>query len=124
MNNTGVTLILHDADHFLGRTPTARIFEAAAASTIIITDRNPFIEKNFRDAVLYIDQEKSAEELFQQIDSHMKWIKDNPEKALLLAKKAHEIFIQKYTLEAQLEKLVNLHKTLFVSNATDKKESI
>jgi hypothetical protein len=124
MNNRGVTLIFHDADHFLGRTPTARIFEAAAASTVIISDRHPFIEKNFGDAVLYIDHEKSAEELFQQIDRHMKWIKNNPEESLLLAKKAHAIFIEKFTLEAQLENLINLHKSLFTANPKEKPEAV
>lgn len=112
MHNSGVTLVLHAPDHFLGQTPTGRIFEACAASTVIICDRHPFIEKHFGDSVLYIDQEKSSEELFQQIDTHMRWIQSHPSEAILLAKKSHEIFLKKFTLEVQLENLIDLHKSL------------
>ncbi len=110
MHNCGVTLILHAPDHFIGATPTARIFEACAASTVIISDRHPFIVKNFGDSVLYIDQDKSSDVLFQQIHNYMTWIQNNPKEALELAKKSHSIFLQKFTLEAQLEKLIELHK--------------
>ena len=117
MHNCGVTLILHAPDHFLGGTPTGRIFEACAASTVIISDRHPFIEKHFGDAVLYIDQEKTSEGLFQQIDAHMRWIKSHPEEANNLAKRAHEIFISKFTLEMQLENLIKLHNQLQTHHA-------
>lgn len=112
MHNTGVTLVLHSPDHLYGQTTTGKIFEAAAASTVIISDRHPFIEKEFGNSVLYIDQDKSSEEIFQQIDTHMRWIHSHPIEASLLAKKAHEIFIKKYTLEAQLENLIQLHKSI------------
>lgn len=115
MHDTGVTLILHAPDHFLGQTPTGRIFEACAASTVIISDRHPFIVKHFGNSVLYIDQEKSSEELFQQIDAHMRWIQSHPEESILLAKRSHEIFLQKFTLEMQLEKLLELHKSLLIA---------
>lgn len=87
MHSTGVTLILHAPDHFLGQTPTGRIFEACAASTVIISDRHPFLEKHFSNSILYIDQEKPSEELYLQIDAHMRWIQKHPVEANLLAKK-------------------------------------
>lgn len=108
MNKKGVTLILHGPDHLYGKTPTARIFEAAAASTVIICDKNPFIIQEFGDSVLYIDQNGSSDEIFQEIDAHMKWIETHKKEALLKAKKAHEIFITKFTLEAQLQNLIRL----------------
>ncbi len=112
MNNTGVALLLHAPDHFCGQTPTGRIFEAAASSNVIISDRHPFVEKEFGDTVLYIDQDKSSEEIFQQIDGHMRWIQSHPKEAILLAKRSHDIFIKKFTLEKQLENLIELHKRL------------
>jgi spore maturation protein CgeB len=117
MNKCGVTLILHAPDHYLGHTPTARIFEAAAASTVIISDKNPFVERNFGDSVLYIDHEKTSDEIFDQINNHMKWITANPEEAKNLARRSHEIFIKKFTLEAQLLKLLDLHKDLIEADS-------
>lgn len=109
MHETGVALVLHAPDHFEGRVPTARIFEAAAASNVIISDRHPFILENFKDSVLYIDTTKTSEEIFDQIDERMKWIQANPEKALKLAKRAHKIFAQNFTLESQLEKVLSVY---------------
>lgn len=112
MHEVGVTLVLHDPDHYLGGTPTARIFEAAAAGTVIIADHHPFIQKEFGDSVLYIDQNRSPEEIFTQIQAYMHWIRSHPEEANQLAEKSHGIFLEKFTLEKQLLKLLELHKTL------------
>jgi hypothetical protein len=121
MNRSGVTLILHAPDHYLGQTPTARIFEAAAASTVIISDKNPFIERYFGDSVLYIDSEKTSDEIFDQINNHMKWIQANPKEAIRLAEKSHKIFVSKFSLEDQLLRLIDLHTS--ISSSEKSKES-
>ena len=107
-NNAGMSLLLHYKQHLDGGAPTNRIFEAAAANTVIISDKHPFISKNFTDNVLYIDVEnKTADEIFQQIDAHVKWIKSHPELAQQMANNCHKIFIEKFTLEEQLLQLIN-----------------
>lgn len=111
MHNTGVTLVLHAPDHFEGGIPNGKIFEAAAASTIIISDRHPFILREFGDSVLYIDQTQSPEKLFQEINSHMEWIRSHPEEARQKAESAHAIFSRKFTLETQLQELLSLHES-------------
>ena len=109
IQRAGVTLILHTDMHIKNSTPTSRIFEAAAGSSVIISDKHPFILKHFADAVLYIDDNATGEQLFTQIDSHMKWILAHPVEAKELARRAHEIFIKQFTLEQQLQNLVKLH---------------
>ncbi len=111
MNKSGVCLVVHSPDHFEGRTPTAKIFEAAAAGCVIISDRHPFVTEEFGDAVLYIDKGTGAE-IFKQIEDHMRWIRENPEDARKLAQRAHEIFITNFTLEEQLKSLIALHENL------------
>lgn len=111
IHNCGIALVLHAPDHFLGETPTARIFEAAAASSIIITDRHPFIETHFKSSVLYIDR-SSSKEMFDQINAHMQWINTHPKEAIELARKSHEIFTMNFTLEKQLNSLLFLHETI------------
>jgi hypothetical protein len=110
IHKTGVILIFHSPDHYLGKTPTAKIFEACAASAVIIADRNPFIREHFGDCILYVDNDKSPDIIFQQIEEHMKWIRSNKEKARELASRAHQIFVTKFSLERQLEELLALYQ--------------
>ncbi len=110
IHKTGVILIFHSPDHFQGKTPTAKIFEACAASAIIIADKNAFLREHFGDCILYIDNDKPSEIIFQQIEEHMKWIQNNKEKAQELAKRSHQIFITKFSLEHQLANLLELYQ--------------
>lgn len=98
----GVCLIMHSEVHNQHAIPSGRIFEALAASAVIISDRNPFVVEHFGDTVLYIDEELSGEEMFEQVNEHMMWIKENPEEALEMAEGAHDIFEEKFLLEQQL----------------------
>ena len=102
ISEMGVCLVLHSKGHLQHAVPSGRIFEAAAASAVIISDRNPFVMKHFGDSVLYINEECSGEECFKQIDSCMMWIRKHPQKALEMAKKAHQIFEEHFLLEQQL----------------------
>lgn len=103
IQEAGVALVLHSDDHLLSATPSSRIFEAAAASAVIISDLNPFVIENFGDSVLYIDQTASGLEMAQQIDAHMNWIQAHPEEALSMAERAHQIFETHFLLEEQLQ---------------------
>lgn len=112
IHQSGVALILHSPNHFLGKTPNARIFEAAAASAVIICDRHQFIQDHFKDSVLYLDM-NSPEQMAAQIDSHMEWIRSHPEEAKALAHQAHQIFVEKFSLENQLQMLFDLHQATY-----------
>lgn len=105
-NAAGITLVLHAQEHFDAGMPTGRIFEAAAANTVIISDKNKFVLDNFGDNVLYIDIDKDAETIFQQIDAHMQWIFANPVKSQAMANKCHVILNEKFNLEDQLNRLL------------------
>lgn len=102
ISEMGVCLIFHSKIHLQHKIPSGRIFEAAAASAVIISDLNPFVIKHFRDSVLYVNQELSGEEMFKQIDEYMIWIKNHPQEALKKAQRAHQIFEEKFLLEQQL----------------------
>lgn len=105
IQDSGVCLVLHSNLHYDNGIPTARIFEAAASSSFIIADSHPFVEKHFKDSVLYVDRDADGKKLGLQIMRHFMWIKKNPEKALEKAKNAHAIFAKNFTLESFLEKL-------------------
>lgn len=106
----GVTLILHSNDHNAQGIPSGRIFEAAAASTVIICDQNAFVQEHFGDSVLYIDTQQDSNSILSQIQSHMKWIQENKTAALEKAEKAYSIYQEKFLLEDQLLKLEKFHE--------------
>lgn len=108
-NEAGVSLILHDEEHLNNGIPTGRIFEAAAANTIIISDQHKFIIDNFGENVLYIDVSNNSEHIAQQIDDHMQWINQHPIESAQMAQNCHNIFIEKFTLEDQLKHLLEMH---------------
>ena len=112
MQECGVVLILHSETHLKGNTPTARIFEAAAASCAIISDKHPFAMNEFGDSILYIDQEASPERLFQQIEDHLTWIRSHPKEAQEKALRCHQIFEESFTLEKQLLELQSIYKKI------------
>ncbi|PJD95007.1 MAG: hypothetical protein CK425_09690 [Parachlamydia sp.] len=117
ISEMGVCLVFHSKTHIQHEIPSGRIFEAAAASAVIISDLNPFIIKHFGDAVFYVDQELSGEEMFKQIDTYMAWIQNHSEEALKMAQRAHQIFEEKFLLENQLLDFNNFRESLqFVDN--------
>ncbi|MBA3721543.1 MAG: glycosyltransferase family 1 protein [Parachlamydiaceae bacterium] len=117
IREAGVTLVSHAQTHMELETPTSRIFEAASSCSVIISDKHPFIMREFGDSVLYIDGDKNGDDLFKQIDSHMKWILLHPKEAEIMARKAHTIFTEKFTLEKQLQNLAELHEKIMSQKA-------
>jgi glycosyltransferase involved in cell wall biosynthesis len=117
IKKAGIALVLHAPVHMSLGAPTARIFEAASSGSVIISDKNPFIVREFGNSVLYIDENISGFMLFQQINNHVKWIQSNPKKAENMARKAHEIFLKKFTLETQLKNLIRMHETIMQERA-------
>lgn len=110
LRKSGIALILQAQSHIDLQAPTGRIFEAAASCCVIISDKNPFIMREFGESVLYVDGDLDGEKLFIEIDNHMKWILSHPQEAQKMAQKAHTSFLEKFTLEQQLKKLVQLHE--------------
>lgn len=112
MRKSGVGLVLHSEGHYDQNIPSTRIFELSAASMMIISEDMKFIKDNFGDNVLYIDPSLPPEELFLEIDKHMKWIKANPEKAREMAANSNKIFQEKFILENLLLKVEKMHNSI------------
>ena len=112
MQEAGIVLILHSDSHIKGNSPTGRIFEAAAASCVIISDLHPFVMKEFGDSVLYVDQTQDPSALMKQIESRLEWIRSNPQKAKEMARLAHQIFEECFTLEKQLLRLYEIYQDI------------
>ncbi len=114
IRNNGIYLLTHSDLHFKGGETNMRGFEASAANAVVISDKHPFIVKNFGDSFLYFDHDKDAKTMYNQVKSHIDWIRSNPEKAQIKAAKAHQIFLDKFTIERDLIRIAKMHEHIIV----------
>lgn len=105
INEAGVALCLHRAEHLKHNVPSMRIFEAAAASAVIITESSNFAKRNFGDSVLYVNQDASDADKVIQVSAHFQWIRSHPTEALALATQSNAIFNERFSLERLLVKI-------------------
>jgi phosphoglycerol transferase len=105
IREAGIALCLHKAVQREANCPSMRLFEAAAAGALIITDDFEFPREWFRDSVLYVDGELPAAMVVEQIVSHVEWANRNPEAANRLANRSNDLFRRRLTLESMLRPL-------------------
>ena len=105
VRRAGIALCLHNAAHRAMECPTMRLFEAAAAGALIITDEFDFPRQWFRDSVLYVDAQLPAALVAEQILAHVAWANRNRDKAQMLARRANALFRRSLTLEGMLSGL-------------------
>jgi phosphoglycerol transferase len=65
----------------------------------------PFCEETFGDSVLWVDVDQPAKEVAVQIATHVEWVRNNPEQAHDMAKRANAIFVERFNLQDQLQHL-------------------
>lgn len=110
VRKNGIYFLTHNMFHLKTGTPSLRIFEAVAANVVVISDKHKFAVDNFGDSFLYYDHDAPAEVMYAQVKAHIDWILANPEKAKLMAAKAHQIFLENFTLDKDLNRIVKLHE--------------
>lgn len=114
LNKNGIVLVVHRDGHFQNGLPTNRIMEAAAANTLIISDKNSFVIEEFGDAVLYFDASADSKAMTDQIMTHYRWAQQYPTQAKTLANKAHQIFKKKFTSEYDLKRIARMHEKILL----------
>lgn len=109
INEAGVCLALNSPMHNDANAVSNRLFEAAAAGAIIISDDNKYVRDKFCDSVFYInandDEKKSAKKILEII----KWIEKNPNDAYEMACRSQNIFLKDLGLNRMTEDFI--HKT-------------
>ena len=115
IRKNGIYLLTHSDLHIKEGNPSLRLFEAAAANVVIISDRNPFTIEHFGDSVLYFDQNADSETMYKQVKNHLEWIYKYPEKAKQLANRCNKIFAKKFNLENDLIRIAQMHEEVLLS---------
>lgn len=98
----GVVLCIHKDEHRIADTPSMRMFEAAAAGCVIITDEIPFAKRTLGDSVFHIDLKDPPELNLQKVAGILKWVDANPAHANEMARRSHEILNKEFSIEALL----------------------
>ncbi|NGX56467.1 MAG: hypothetical protein K1060chlam5_00710 [Candidatus Anoxychlamydiales bacterium] len=104
----GISLVLSSEEHIISDIASNRLYESAAAGAVIISNKNNFVKKHFKDSVLYIDTDKNT--VFEQIVNHYNWIQNNPKEALKLSLQSQKIFKENFSLKTQLKNIFKNHE--------------
>jgi hypothetical protein len=112
IRDCGIALVLHSDVHLKEGCISGRIFEAAAAGAVIISDAHPFVREVFGDNVFYLDVGQSEAALVAQMDEIRSQIERHPLRAEEMARACHQIVTADYTLEQQITNLVSFHEGL------------
>ncbi|MGJ7582375.1 glycosyltransferase [Variovorax sp. RHLX14] len=100
----GIALCIHKQEHYHANTPSMRLFEAAAASCLIISDGIDFARETLGNSAFYLNMSAPPEENAAEILRIVKWANDNPRLANQMARCCHDILKETYSIEKQLEK--------------------
>ncbi len=122
INEAGIALALNSPVHSANGTVSNRIYEAAAAGAVIISDENEYVRKYFGDSVFYIDITKDEDEQIEDIKTILNYIKSHPQKAYNMAKTAQGIFLRDLSMDRQIEGLfqfVQDEKTRYINSCCD-----
>lgn len=103
-------LCLDQHQNFGHRQPSNHLFEVIASGAAVICTRNDFTERWFGDSVLFIEPEAPAHVQVWQIAHHLRWLKENPQEAEKLARRAHSIFVEHLAIEKLLPGVFELHE--------------
>ncbi len=102
INRAGIALVLSSDAHKESELMSNRLFESLAGGAVIICDENPFAKRHFGETLLYIDASAPTAEVFAAVQKHVKWINENPEAALKMARDAQKIFRDRFSLDRSL----------------------
>jgi phosphoglycerol transferase len=105
IRSSGIALCLHKVAHRKYNCPSMRLFEAAAAGALIISDDFAFPRQWFRDSVLYVDPQLPASLVTEQVVAHVEWARANQEAATRLARRSNELFRRALTLDRMFDSL-------------------
>jgi hypothetical protein len=99
----GIALCLHKDDHRAADTPSMRLFEAAAAGCLIISDSIPFARRVLGDSAFHLDLSEGIEVNRQRIAKIISWANEYPDQARDMAARSHQLLREQYSIEIQLQ---------------------
>ena len=81
-----------------------RLFDAAAAGCLIITDEIPFAKRVLGDSAFYLDLRRDPQENRERVLQVLRWANENREQANAMAERSHRILREEYSIETMLQR--------------------
>lgn len=103
----GISLCLNRPEHAQYGIPTMRVFEAAASSSIIVSDEHPFVREFFGDCAYFIDTTLPNNELVEQLAQIVSDINADPTTANERARAGHAVFAERFALEVLMKPILD-----------------
>lgn len=119
ISEAGIALALNSPVHSAYGTVSNRIYEAAAAGAVIISDDNEYVRRHFGDSVFYIDINTDEEEQIESIKSILEYIEVHPDEVQEMAETSQRIFLRNLALDKQVEGLfdfVQIEKKRYIDS--------
>jgi hypothetical protein len=105
IHDAGIALVLSSPAHMAAGLMSNRLFESTAAGAVVICDKNSFAQRHFADTLLYVDTDCPVEETYRQVSNHLYWISTHQAEATEMARRAQNIFKERFRLDLGLRKL-------------------
>jgi hypothetical protein len=109
INKAGICLALSSEAHKRSGLMSNRLFEGLAAGAAVIVDSNRFARTHFSDAVYFIDDSVSAEQIAFQIRTIVDQIRRFPEQAAERVRKGQALLAERFALETSLQAIIAGH---------------
>lgn len=113
---SGISLVISSEDHILCDAASSRIYEALNAGVVIVSDRNPFVVKEFADTINYFDHGRTPAETMENIKRVYDSILKDPKKYLERARQAQAIYKNRHVLDVSLKKIIEQHENRVAKN--------
>lgn len=107
----GVALVPSSPQHLRSGLVSTRIFQACAAGSIIISDRNPFVEKHFGDCVRYFDYGETSAQTATSILRQVDWVRQHWDEAVAMAERAQTVFLERFSMEAEVAEICRVARS-------------
>ncbi len=105
----GIVLCLHREPHVAEDTPSMRLFEAASAGCLILSDAIPFAQETFGSSIFILPDGEGRAEFVRET---LAWAKARPRQARDMARASRAIFERHCSLDVLLPKVVEFGRTV------------
>jgi hypothetical protein len=102
----GAVLCLHKDAHRKENTPSMRVFEACSVGAIPICDDIEFARRELADIAFFVEDMSDPTAAVRAIETHLEWIRSNPELARERGARAKEWFETKWSLESKIANVI------------------
>ena len=103
----GCALVFSSESHKRAGLMSTRLFEAIAAGAVVFCDENHFAKTHFGDCLIYINTDRSADKVAEEILDNLNWVNNNKTLAAKLVRKSQLILNKKFSTDVCLENIIN-----------------